>query len=124
MGEGDDWEFWRTRKSPGPWPGALCLMIQRSARLRRHQRGDAADGDATVGTLFAVGLDLQVALAITLRGKVLRRDVVELGEQVGDCLGTLIGEDEVGFVRTDGIGVAFNEESLAWVAVLIMYSRL
>lgn len=94
-----------SRKSRRTDPAALsfpCLRRSLGHGDRLHQRSHATDGDAAVELLRPIGVDLQEPLAVTLGGQVCRRDVVDVGQDVGDGLGAFVLKHEVRFVRADG----------------------
>ena len=59
--------------------------------------------------------DLQIGLAVALGDQVLRRDLEVGGQDLGDRLGAEVGEGEIGEIRADRVGVAFDQEDLAGV---------
>src|SRR5262249_61354381 len=71
--------------------------------LTGQERRDAAHRDATIGSLRSLGLHLEILLAVTLRGKVLRRDAELFAEHQRDRLCPTIRQRQVVNVRPDGI---------------------
>src|ERR1700693_1770067 len=85
--------------------------------LPYQQRRDALDRNAAIGTLRAVGRDLEELLAIALGHQVLRRHHVDVGQYHGDRFGAAIRQRQVVDVVARGIGVTFDHEYLARVAL-------
>ncbi len=73
--------------------------------------------DAAVRALRTLRLHLQILLAIALRRQVLRRHLELLGENLGDRFRTPVRQRQVVDVGADRIGVAFDQEHLARVAL-------
>ena len=82
-----------------------------------HEGGDAADGDAAVGALGALGLDLEILLTVALGHEVFGRHPEDAGQDFGDRLGAAIREREVVDVGAHGVGVAFDQEHFAGMPV-------
>ncbi len=64
------------------------------------QRCDPADGDTAVSAMSAERIDLQELLTIPLGHEVLRRDIIIVGECVGDSRSALVGQCQVVDIRT------------------------
>src|ERR1700716_3699512 len=82
-----------------------------------EQRRDATYGHAAVGPFRSVGWDLQILLAIALRGEIFRRHRELLGQRDGNGLGTPIGQRQIVHVRADRVGVTFDQKDLARIVL-------
>src|SRR6185295_11197743 len=80
-----------------------------------QQRGDVADGDATVLPFRFLRRNFQILLTVTLRGEVFRRDAELPRQQLSRGLGAAIRQRQVVDVGPDRVGVALDQEHRAGV---------
>ena len=83
----------------------LLLLV-----LPLKQWGDPAHGHPAVLPLGRLRVHLQVLLAIALGRQVLGGDLEAFGEDGRNRLRSSVGEGQIVLVRTDRIGVAFDQE--------------